>query len=111
LAQPGEGGGGVRSSPFTISTAERADVLPLFLLYPYTYVLCGYSQVFMIFKNVKYNNSSQQILKAKKVAKRQRGIGFITIFRRKQNVEMDGGGGVQFPWQNNHRGHLGVDMK
>jgi hypothetical protein len=34
----------------------------------------------MIFKNVKYNNGSQQIKKAKKAAKRQRDIGFITIF-------------------------------
>ncbi len=46
-AQPGEGGGVARSLPFTISTikyevvvytrAERADTLPLFLLYPYKY--------------------------------------------------------------------------
>ena len=46
LAQPGEGGG-ARSPTFTISTitckvvvyapAERADTLPLFLLYPYKY--------------------------------------------------------------------------
>jgi hypothetical protein len=48
LAQPGEGTG-ARPPPFTISTvpshtngavyapAERADTLPLFLLYPYMY--------------------------------------------------------------------------
>ncbi len=47
LAQAGEGGGGARPPPFTISTitykvvvyatAERAETLPLFLLYPYMY--------------------------------------------------------------------------
>jgi hypothetical protein len=46
LAQPGEGGG-AGHPPFTLSTitskvvvyapAERADTLPLFLLYPYMY--------------------------------------------------------------------------
>jgi hypothetical protein len=41
-AQPGEGGGGARSPlPFTVKTTaskvERADTLPLFLLYPYMY--------------------------------------------------------------------------
>jgi hypothetical protein len=48
LAQNGEGGG-ARPPPFTISVitykvvmnarAERADLLPLFLIYPYTYTL------------------------------------------------------------------------
>jgi hypothetical protein len=47
LAQAGEGGGGARPPHLTISTitykvvvdapAERADTLPLFLLYPYMY--------------------------------------------------------------------------
>jgi hypothetical protein len=46
-AQPGEGGGGARPPPFTLSTitnkvvvyapAERTDTLPLFLLYLYMY--------------------------------------------------------------------------
>jgi hypothetical protein len=61
-AQPGEGGG-ARPSPFTISTitykvvvyapAERADKLPLFLLYPfmssvyiYFRVITGHSTMF-----------------------------------------------------------------
>jgi hypothetical protein len=45
LAQPDEGGGGARPPPFitfiitykvvVYAPAERADTLPLFLLYPY----------------------------------------------------------------------------
>jgi hypothetical protein len=47
LAQPGEGGEGARPPHFTLSTitykvvvyapAERAGILPQFLLYPYMY--------------------------------------------------------------------------
>ncbi len=53
LAQSGEGGGGVaRLCPFTLSTitykfvvyapAEKADTLPLFLLYLYKYSVLTY---------------------------------------------------------------------
>jgi hypothetical protein len=63
FAQPGEGGGGARPLPFTISTntyqvvvyaqAERADALSLFLLYP-----CMYSVA---------KPSKQKHLRAKKI--------------------------------------------
>jgi hypothetical protein len=60
LALAGEGGGGgARPSPFTISTitykvevyapAERADPLPLFLIYPFMYSVAETAVVERIF--------------------------------------------------------------